>query len=58
MHHTWEKFHVNIGVRTCQIIIHRLEFRRRKPRGVIAKGDPDDQNAFKKTLLGSEKRRY
>lgn len=51
MHHIWEKFHVNIGVRTCQIIFHRLEFRRRKPRGVIAKGDPDDQDAFKKKSL-------
>ena len=50
MRHIWEKFHVKIGVRTCQIIFHRLEFRRRKPRGVIAKGDPDDQDAFKKTL--------
>ncbi|QRF75072.1 Transposase [Thermoplasmatales archaeon] len=50
MHHIWEKFHVRIGVRTCQIIFHRLEFRRRKPRGVIAKGVPDEQDAFKKTL--------
>ena len=50
MHHIWEKFHVKIGVRTCQLIFHRLEFRRRKPRGVISKGDPDEQDAFKKTL--------
>ena len=47
MHHISEKFHTEIGVRTCQLIFHRLEFRRRKPRGVIAKGDPDEQDAFK-----------
>ncbi|EQD75658.1 hypothetical protein B1A_03866 [mine drainage metagenome] len=49
MHHIWEKFHVKTAVRTCQMIFHRLEFRRRKPRGVIAKGDPEKQDAFKKT---------
>ena len=50
MHHIQEKFHTEISVRTCQMMFHRLKFRRRKPRGVIAKGDPDEQDAFKKTL--------
>ena len=50
MHHIQEKFQTEIGVRTCQMMFHRLKFRRRKPRGVIAKGDPDEQDAFKKTL--------
>ena len=48
MHHISEKFHVEIGVRTCQLIFHRLEFRRRKPRPVISKGDSEKQDAFKK----------
>lgn len=50
MHHISKKFHTEIGVRTCQMIFHRLEFRRRKTRPVIAKGDPVKQDAFKKTL--------
>ena len=50
MHHIQEKFHTEISVRTCQMMFHRLKFRRRKPRGVIAKADPDEQDAFKKTL--------
>lgn len=50
-HHISEKFHIEIGVRTGQMIFHRLEFRRRKPRGVIAKGDPDEQDIFKKNSL-------
>ena len=50
MHHIFEKFHVKVGVRTCQLIFHRLKFRRRKPRPVISKGDPVKQDAFKKTL--------
>jgi transposase len=50
MHHISEKFHVKVGVRTCQLIFLRLEFRRRKPRPVISKGDPVKQDAFKKTL--------
>lgn len=50
MHHISEKFHSDISVRTCQLIFNRLEFRIRKPRPVIAKGDPEKQDAFKKTL--------
>ena len=50
MHHISEKFHTEIGVRACQMVFHRLEFRRRKPRSVIAKGDPEKQDTFKKTL--------
>ena len=50
MHHVQEKFHTEIGVRTCQMMFHRLEFRRRKLRPVISKGDPEKQDAFKKTL--------
>ena len=50
MHHISDKFHMKVGVRTCQLIFHRLEFRRRKPRPVITKGDPEKRGAFKKTL--------
>ena len=41
MHHIKEKFHTEICVRTCQFIFYSLEFRSRKPLGVIAKGDPE-----------------
>ena len=51
MHHISEKFDVKVGVRTCQLIFHRLKFRRRKPRPVISKGDPEKQDTFKKNFL-------
>ena len=35
-----EKFHVKVGVRTCQLIFYRLKFRRRKPSLVISKSGP------------------
>ena len=50
MHHISVKFHIQVGIRTCQLIFHRLEFRRRKTRSVISKGDPEKQDAFKNTL--------
>jgi hypothetical protein len=50
MHSIQEKFHTEISVRTCQLIFHRLEFRRRKSRPVISKDDPEKQDALKKTL--------
>lgn len=50
IHHISEKIHVKAGVRTCQLIFHRLKFRRRKPRPVIFKGYPIKSDGFKKTL--------
>jgi transposase len=48
-HHLAERFGLPIGVRQCQRLFHQLEFRRRHPRPVIAKGDLEAQAAYKKT---------
>ncbi len=44
-----QRYGVTLGVRQCQRLFHQLEFRRRKPRPVIAQADPVAQAAFKKT---------
>lgn len=48
-HHLERTFGVHLGVRQCQRLFHRFRFRRRKPRPVIAKADPEAQEAYKKT---------
>ena len=48
-HHLAQTFGVRLGVRQCQRLFRRLGFRRRKPRPVIAKADPEAQRAYKKT---------
>jgi transposase len=48
-HHVAARYGVALGVRQCQRLFHQLEFRRRKPRPVIAQADPAAQAAFKKT---------
>jgi len=48
-HHLKKKFAVELKVRQCQNLFHRLGFRRRKPRPVIAKADIETQKAYKKT---------
>ncbi len=48
-HHLQEHFALILGVRQCQRIFRQLDFRRRKPRPVIAKGDPEEQARYKKT---------
>lgn len=40
---------VELGVRQCQRLFRRFGFRLRKPRGLVAKADPDLQEAHKKT---------
>lgn len=47
-HHLTEQYGVTLGIRQCQRIFHKLGFRRRKPRPVIAQADPVVQKAFKK----------
>lgn len=42
----WKK---TLGVRQCQRLFRDLGFRLRKPRGTIAKGDPERQARVKKT---------
>lgn len=48
-HHVEELHKVALGVRQCQRLFHRLGFRLRKPRPLIARADPARQEAFKKT---------
>lgn len=39
---------IELGVRQCQRLFRQLEFRLRKPRPVLAKGNPTRQKAHKK----------
>ena len=48
-HHLKRKFNIELKIRQCQNMFHQLGFRRRKPRPVIAKADPETQDAYKKT---------
>jgi len=48
-HHLGRKFGSKVGARQCQRLFHQLGFRRRKPRGVIAGANPEDQETYKKT---------
>ena len=48
-HHLAFAYSVTLGVRQCQRWFKNLGFRRRKPRPVIAKADPEKQRAYKKT---------
>jgi transposase len=44
-----KRYGVTLGVRQCQYIFKSLGFRRRKPRPLIARADPEVQEAYKKT---------
>ena len=48
---------VALGVRQCQRLFRQLGFRLRKPRPVIAHGDPVQQAAVKKTAPARRRRR-
>jgi len=48
-HHLKERFGISLGVRQCQRLFSQLGFRRRKPRPLIAKSDPEAQRRYKKT---------
>lgn len=56
-HHLANAYGVRIGVRQCQRLFHRLGFRQRKPRPLIATADPEAQREYKKTAPVSQKRR-
>ncbi len=47
--HLKKMFKVDLGIRQCQRIFRKMDFRFRKPRPVIANADPKAQEAFKKT---------
>ena len=55
-HHLSQKYGIKIGVRQCQRLFGKMGFRRRKPRPLIAKSDPDAQKAYKKTPSISKKK--
>jgi transposase len=48
-YHLKRKFNIELKIRQCQNMFHHLGFRRRKPRPVIARSDPEAQAAYKKT---------
>lgn len=48
-YHLAQRYGVRLGVRQCQRLFGQLGFRRRKPRPLIANGDPEKQQAYKKT---------
>ena len=48
-HHLAKAYEVALGPRQCQRLFHRLRFRLRKPRSVIAHADPAAQARYKKT---------
>ena len=56
-HHLAQSYGVELGVRQCQRIFGRLDFRLRKPRPQIAKGDPAAQAAYKKTPAPGRRRK-
>ena len=47
--HLSDHYNVEIGVRQCQNILHKLGFRLRKPRPMIAREDEEEKGNFKKT---------
>ena len=56
-HHIAKTCGLRVGIRQCQRLFRQFGFRRRKPRPVIAKADPQAQRAYKKTArLGRAKR--
>lgn len=48
-HHLSKQYGIDLGVRQCQRLFKHMGFRRRKPRPLIAHGDPQLQRAYKKT---------
>ena len=44
-----ERYEIDLGVRQCQRLFRQFGFQRRKPRPLIAKADPEIQEAHKKT---------
>jgi transposase len=44
-----ERYGVTLGVRQCQYMFRSFGFRRRKPRPLIARANPELQEAYKKT---------
>jgi len=47
--HLEKRYNVLLGERQCRRLFHKLGFRRRKPRPLIGKADPEAQLRYKKT---------
>jgi hypothetical protein len=47
--HLMEHHGIDMGLRQCENILHILGFRLRRPRLMIAGGDKDLKDSFKKT---------
>jgi len=45
-----KEYTIQLGVRQCQRLFHKLGFRYRKPRPLIAGTDPAVKEEFKKNL--------
>ena len=48
--HVFKKFGVILGVRACQITLHKLGFTLQRPRYAFPRADPEKQDAFKVNL--------
>jgi transposase len=55
--HLDRQYGIALGVRQCQRLFRQFGFRLRKPRGLVAKADPELQEAHKKTQQNSEESR-
>ena len=47
-HFIHKRFGIELGIRQCQRMFRQFGFRLRKPRPLIAKADPEEQEVFKK----------
>ncbi len=50
-----QQYGIALGVRQCQRLFRQFGFRLRKPRGLVAKADPELQEAHKKTQQNGAK---
>jgi transposase len=55
-YHLAQSYGVVLGTRQCQRVFRQMDFRRRKPRPLIAQADPAAQAAFKKTTPTGHRR--
>jgi len=56
--HLDQRYGIALGARQCQRLFRQFGFRLRKPRGLVAKADPELQEAHKKTQQNGGKSRH
>jgi len=54
--HLRRRYDVTLGVRQCQRLFRQMGFRFRKPRPQVAQSDPEQVQAFKKTVSAGKSR--